>query len=93
MTFETFGQSDEGTLQDQKKTLTTTMTTTKTMTKKMTKTMTKTNIFRVKTNNLLRGKSSGLILHCRSYSTCILPGTRQLYAYRRALPIQPNAPT
>ena len=46
MTFETFGQSDEGTLQDQKETLTTTMTTTKTMTKKMTKTMTKTNIFR-----------------------------------------------
>ena len=47
----------------------------------------------VKTNNLLRGKSSGLILHCRSYSTGILPGTRQLHAYRMALPIQPNAPT
>ena len=38
MTFETFGQSDEGTLQDPKKTMT------KTMTK--TETMTKTNTFR-----------------------------------------------
>ena len=47
----------------------------------------------VKIYNLLRGKSPGLILHCRSYSTGILPGTRQLHAYRMALPIQSNAPT
>ena len=46
----------------------------------------------VKTNNLLRGKSSGLILHCRSYWTGILPGTRHLHAYQMALPIQPYAP-
>ena len=40
MTFEIFDQSDEGTLQDQKKTMT------KTKTKTKTNTMTKTNTFK-----------------------------------------------
>ena len=44
MTFETLDQSNEGTLHDQKKTMTKTMTNTMTKTKKMT--MTKTNTFR-----------------------------------------------